>query len=292
VKRAPGEVVDAQVHVWAAVRPDRPWAPGAESYAGGVANRSSAERPPLSPDELLAEMDAAGVARAVLVPPAFEGDRNDVVLDAARRHPHRFAAMGRLALSPPADPGLLACWLDQPGMLGVRLTFHWGAQREWLRDGTADWFWGAAEDAGVPVAVYPPGALPEIAAVAARHPGLRLIVDHFALPLEARDEDIPGVVDALVGLARLDNVAVKASALPSYTRDPYPFPRLHEPIRRVVEAFGPRRVFWGSEMSRLRCPYREAVALFTEGLAFLDGDDLAEVMGRGISRWLRWEETG
>jgi predicted TIM-barrel fold metal-dependent hydrolase len=115
-----------------------------------------------------------------------------------------------------------------------------------------------------------------------------LIVDHFGLPLEARDEDLLGVVRELVALAGLPNVAVKASALPSYTRDPYPFPSLHEPIRQVVEAFGPRRVFWGSEMTRLRCPYREAVALFTEALTFLSEDDLHWVMGQGISEWLGW----
>lgn len=281
-------ITDAQVHVWAAPREDRPWAPGGGSYAAGVDNLSSAERTPLSAEALLTEMDAVGVDRAVLVPPTFEGDRNDVALAAAHRFPDRFAVMGRLSLSSPAARGTVAAWLDQAGMLGVRLTFHWGEQRRWLHDGTADWFWKAAEAAGIPVAVYPPGAIREVGAVAERHPGLRLIVDHLALPLEARDDDIPAVIDTLVRLAPLDNVAVKASALPGCTRDTFPFPRLHEPIRRVVDAFGPQRVFWGSEMSRLRCTYREAVALFTEELSFLHGDDLDWVMGRAISRWLGW----
>ena len=34
-------------------------------------------------------------------------------------------------------------------MLGVRLTFKRSAK--WLTDGTADWFWPAAEKAGLPV---------------------------------------------------------------------------------------------------------------------------------------------
>lgn len=173
-------------------------------------------------------------------------------------------------------------------MLGIRLTFHWGKQRQWLHDGTADWFWGAAEAAQIPVMVFAPGALPEIAAIARDHPGLRLVIDHFALPLAAREEDIPGVVDQLVGLADLPNVAVKASALPSYTRESYPFPSLHEPILRAVSAFGPRRVFWGSEVTRLRCTYREAVGLFTNELPDLSQDDLRWVMGQGISEWLGW----
>ena len=47
----------------------------------------------------LKEMDAAGVARVVIVPPSWEGDRNDLALEAARLHPDRFAVMGR----PPAS---------------------------------------------------------------------------------------------------------------------------------------------------------------------------------------------
>lgn len=283
-------ITDAQVHVWAEPSVDRPWAQGGEHYAQGVGNLSSAERIPLSPSELSDEMAAAGVDRVVLVPPTFEGDRNDIALGAARRWPDLFAVMGRLSLTDPLSRELVGEWTSQPGMLGVRLTFHWGDQRRWLSDGTADWFWPAAERAGLPVMVYPPGALEPIAEVARRHPSLRLIVDHFALPLEAREDDIPPAVDQLVGLAPLPNVAVKASALPSYTRAPYPFRPLHESIRRVVDAFGPQRVFWGSEMTRLPCSYREAVELFTKELGFLSSEEVRWIMGRGISEWLGWPE--
>ena len=44
-------------------------------------------------------MAAAGVDRAVIVPPSWEGDRNDLALAAAQAHPDKFAVMGR----PPLD---------------------------------------------------------------------------------------------------------------------------------------------------------------------------------------------
>ena len=53
--------------------------------AGKRASRAPAA--PFSKDDLLAEMDAAGVDRAVIVPPSWEGDRNDLALAAARRIP-------------------------------------------------------------------------------------------------------------------------------------------------------------------------------------------------------------
>ena len=90
-------------------------------------------------------MDLAGVSRAVLVPPSWEGDRNDLALEAARQYPDRFAVMGRLSLQDPDSRDLVAGWRKQPGMLGMRFTFHNQHNRHFLTDGTADWLWPAAE---------------------------------------------------------------------------------------------------------------------------------------------------
>lgn len=281
-------VVDSQVHVWADATAERPWAPGGDRYGDGVGNLSAAHRPPLGPDELLELMDAAGVHRAILVPPAFTGEDNTYALDAAHAHPERFAVMGRIALQDPSAGRLLGTWLDDPGMLGVRITFHWGEQQRWLHDGTADWFWPLAAEHGVPVAVYAPDLLEPIGRVARRYPELRLLIDHFGLPLTARDADIGPVVEQLATLAGHDNVAVKASALPSYVTEPAPFPSLVPHVERVIDAFGAERVFWGSELSRLACSYREVLDLFADGLPSLTDDERASVLGLGVCRWLGW----
>jgi hypothetical protein len=68
----------------------------------------------------------------------------------------------------------------------------------------------------------------------------------------------------------------------------YPFPSLHPHIRRIVEAFGPRRVFWGTDLTRLPCSYRQAVTLFADELDFLAAADKEWIMGRGIAEWLNW----
>ena len=53
-------IVDSQVHIWAANTPERPWAEGAKPH-----------RPqPFGKNELLQEMQAAGVDRVVIVPPS------------------------------------------------------------------------------------------------------------------------------------------------------------------------------------------------------------------------------
>lgn len=236
-------------------------------------------------------MDAAGVARVVIVPPSWEGDRNDLALEAARLHPDRFAVMGRLAVERPESRGLVEGWRRQPGMLGLRFTFSTPLQRPWLTDGTADWLWPAAERAGLPVMLSLPGSLPHVDAIAERHPGLKLVIDHLALSRKKDDdafEDLPN----LLTLARRRNVAVKASALPRYSTEPYPYRGLHPHIRRVFDAFGPRRMFWGTDLTSLPCSYRQAVTFFTEELPWLSALDQEWVMGRAVCAWLGWPPPG
>ncbi len=272
-------VVDAQIHLWAADRPDRPW-PG---------NRSHPHRPgSFLAEDALKEMDAAGVARAVIVPPSWEGDRNDLALDATRTYPERFAIMGRFAIERPQDRAVLDGWKRQPGMLGLRFTFGSASQRGWLTDGTADWFWPVAERLQLPVMLSVPGSLPHVDRIAERHPGLRIIVDHMGTPQNTKDAEAFAHLPQLLAMARHANVAVKASALPSYSSQSYPYRDLHEPIHRVFDAFGPGRMFWGTDLTRLPCTYRQAVTLFTEELPWLTGSDQELVMGRGLCDWLRW----
>src|SRR5262245_24164778 len=157
-------IVDAQVHLWKANTPDWPWEPGARPQLPE----------PFTIERALAMMDAAGVDRVVIVPPSLN-DRNDYALEAAKRYPNRFGVMGRVTLQDPKSAALLPTWKHQPGMLGVRLTFNSPATRAWLADGTADWFWPAAEKAGLPVMFLAVGEVSKFVRIAERHPQLKLI---------------------------------------------------------------------------------------------------------------------
>jgi L-fuconolactonase len=242
-------------------------------------------------DDLCAEMDAAGVDRAVIVPLGDDVDPRRA-LEFVRRAPERFVVMGR---PPFADRELtlrsLEQWSKLPGIAGIRVSFANDRDRPYLVDGRLEWLWDAAERHDYPVMMNAPRVLDSVANLARRRPRLRLTVDHMGfVPFKVYEdaEELLADVDALVELASLDNVSVKASALPASVDEPYPFPSLHEPIRRVVQAFGPRRVFWGSDLTRLPCTYEDCRRLVTDSLDFLSEDDREWIMGRGISEWLRW----
>ena len=131
-------------------------------------------------------------------------------------------------------------------------------------------------------------AVPLIDAIAARHPDLRLIIDHLGLVRPKLDHEAFAHLPALLALAKRPNIAVKASAVTDYSSEPYPFPILHGYLRQVFDACGPKRIFWGSDISRVRHPYRQMITLFTEELAWLGEDDKAWIMGRGLCEWLNW----
>jgi predicted TIM-barrel fold metal-dependent hydrolase len=281
-------IVDAQVHLWAADTPERPW-PKAAGPHGPVTHRPV----PLGVDEMLLEMDAAGVARVVIVPPLWEGRRNDLATAAAEAHPNRFAVMGRLDPAAPTSRGRLATWRNQPGMLGLRFALHTPVLSPLLTEGHMDWVWAEAERAGVPIYVLVPHALvPLIDDVAQRHPGLRIVMDHFALAGNAKDAEAFRDFDKLLAIAKRPNVAAKASALPCFSTDSYPYRSLHPYIRRAYDAFGPRRLFWGTDLSRSPITYRENVTIFVDEMPWLGGDDKEWIMGRGVCDWLGWPMTG
>jgi hypothetical protein len=78
-------IVDAQVHMWKASTPDRPWVPGAKPQLPE----------PFTIERLVPMMDEAGVDR-VVVPPTLEGDRLDYAQEAVKRYPGRLPSWAAL----------------------------------------------------------------------------------------------------------------------------------------------------------------------------------------------------
>jgi predicted TIM-barrel fold metal-dependent hydrolase len=229
-------------------------------------------------------MDEAGVNRVIVVPPTLTGERNDYGIEAAKRYPDRFAVMGRFPVNTPNAADRLPRWKEQPGMLGVRIAF---GGTKWLSDGTADWFWPAAEKAGVPVMFLAPGELAHLARIAERHPQLTLIVDHIGM-----NNTIPIAQSATdtIALAKYPNVSVKMKAGAQYAPEPYPYRNMNVQLQRVFEAFGPQRCYWETDITQTlkEGGYRQRIGHFTEELSFLSEDDKDWVMGRAILARLKW----
>jgi predicted TIM-barrel fold metal-dependent hydrolase len=275
-------IFDAGVHIWLPEGPDRPWMPG----------RAAHLPEPLTYQKFNAMMDEAGVTQAILVPPSWEGERIDYSLEAAQKFPNRYAVMGRFPINKPEERAHLEKWREQKGMLGVRLTLHHEWDRAWMRDGTADWFWPAAERLGIPVMLNAPFSHKEIGEVAARHPRLRIILDHLGASTSQKDAALEPQVESTASLAKHPNVHVKFTLVPVFSTAPYPYKNIQPSIRHLLEAFGPRRCFWGTDASamlqRTSCSYSQCVKLFTEDMDFISDADKEWIMGRGLAECLNW----
>ena len=265
-------IVDSQVHAWS------------KGESTGHHRRS-----PITKDVLNAEMSRAGVDRVVLVPPLWDPDLNAYSLTLARQDPNRFSVMGLLGPDI-ADPGeQLRAWQSEPGMRGVRFLFNTKERIAPLLQGRLDPVWPVAEEMDIVVAILIPGALHIVDEIARRHPGLRLIVDHLGVPRGASGPAAFNHLPALLALAAHPNITVKAAGVGDYALDPYPFRSLDGPLRRIFDAFGPKRILWGSDLSRLHYPYRQCVTHFCETLPWLSGADLDLIMGKNICRLLDWQ---
>src|SRR5581483_5885194 len=146
--------------------------------SGLPSNLSHRQVTHFTPEEAIALMDEAGVDAAVIHPPGWDPNSTAMALQAVRDYPGRFAVMGALPLE--------------------RL-------------------WAAAEAAGVPVAALATDSLAELGRIAERHPGLRLTIDHLGGRgglTTLKDDAAMTHMPQLLALARLPNVAVKATGAP------------------------------------------------------------------------------
>src|SRR5438477_7852730 len=99
-------IVDAQIHLW----------------AKGTPSAHHRQAPYLA-HQAIADMDAAGVNAALVHPPMWDPDSNELAVEAVKVHPDRFAIMGWFALDRPESRQLVDTWKRRPGMLGLRFYF-------------------------------------------------------------------------------------------------------------------------------------------------------------------------
>ena len=171
-------------------------------------------------------------------------------------------------------------------MKGIRLTLHNEGVVPLFNDPAYHWFWAKCEAIDLPLMCYMPETVALLAPIAQRHPRLRIIVDHAGLHARGPKDDAAWKdLSALLALARYPNVAVKVTSLPSFSTQPYPFLNLHRHVRAIYDAFGPERMIWGSDVTRLTSTYDENIRLFSEALDFLSEQDKEWIFWRSVTKW-------
>ncbi|MDA1127968.1 MAG: amidohydrolase family protein [Chloroflexi bacterium] len=260
-------IIDTHTHVVSSDKVKHPLGPGARGWSTEVSN---------DVEDLIAEMDKAGVECATLVQPnATYGLDNTYQCDSAKLYTPRTVAVGILDPAAPDAADKLSYWVNEHGMNGVRLQ----SQAE-PDDPRCDAIWQRAEELGVPISIGgggQPEKVERMRKVAARHPNVLFAPDHFAGWSGADDK--AAMTIALEDLAKLPNAYLRIS---STSLGPYA--DLTQPekdlFRRVIEAFTPQRVMWGSNFPSSRDGgYVGQVQLGQTALPWLSDEDRGWIMG-------------
>jgi predicted TIM-barrel fold metal-dependent hydrolase len=239
-------IVDSQIHLWENAR----------------MSPHHRQVPTYAVHDALHEMEAAGVDAAVLHPPSTLGEAVNVqAVDAVRQHPDKFCILGHFDLQCKDRLDIVKNWRQRPGMLGFRFTFNQPHQKNWWSDGSLDWFWAASEREGLVVGLLAGGHMAEVGVIAARHPGLKLHIDHCGRRGGGGgSKDAAAFADLgdMLALAKNPNVSVKLS---------------------------------GTDITRMPCSYRQCVTMFTEELPWLKGRDMDRGRGARLPQHLRCRST-
>jgi len=269
----PGNHVDSHVHIWT---DDFERFPLAEGF-------HPQEMVPrvFSCEDILRHARPNGVRRVVLIQMSYYGTDNSYMLEAVQRRPRVFAGIGVVDWNS-SDLEAKMLRLAQQGVSGFRI-FPQSLPAESCLEGEGldRMFRCAAKHNLVLCLLINPEALPAVRRRCENFPDTPVVIDHLARlgmtgPVTETD------TQALCALARYPRVKVKVSAFYALGNKKAPHLDLAPLIQRVYEAFGPKRLMWGSD-----CPfqvqsetYADSVSLVRDRLDFLSTADKERILRR------------
>ena len=257
--------IDSHVHLWTDDLHRYPLAPG--FTAQDMARKS------FLPADLLCHTQESSVDRIVLVQMSYYGSDNSYMLEVIRRQPGVFrgiAVVDYMLEQPDAQIHRLVSF----GVRGLRIELNKDFSSLSAEGAGLDWLFRTAARENLAICpLMVPDALPALRQFCCRHPDTTVVIDHLAgigdgaPPLDAD-------LSALCSLSVFPQVHVKLSGFYTVGKGP-PHLDVLPLIRRVYEAFGPRRLMWGSDapFQMMDETYEESISLIRDRLDFASAED-------------------
>lgn len=245
-------------------------------------------------------MDSVGVDAALLVAPL-------PYIDACiARYPARFIGVETFMATGDALAAAVVRARGDARLVAGRLLvtdFRTTELSANFASGAMDAGFAAAEEAGLPLFLSTHGQAAAMRPLIERHPRLTVIIDHLGVsqhPVSPRRDDPWDRLGDLLALADLDNVHVKLCGAPLLSAQAYPFADVWSNLHKIIAAFGPDRLMWASDYTRLRMaeaggPTRNRGCLYSESRDMLlhsdeiDRDAKAAIFGGTVRRILGWD---
>lgn len=276
-------VVDAHCHAW------RQW-----PYQPPVPDPDSRGMV----EQLLFEMDAAGVAQAAVVCARIDHnpDNNDYVAECVTRYPKRLHQLADVDCSwmdtyhTPGAATRLATTADQYPLAGFTHYVRRDDDGSWFLSEEGLAFFRVAEQRHLIASLaLPPGLQPVLCRLAERFPSVPFLVHHMGQP-KATEPPPHGLFSQILASAAVPNVFIKLSGF-HYAAPvawEYPYADCAWLIRGLYEHFGPYRLCWGSDYPVVRraMTYRQALEAVRTHCPFIPQEHKARILGDNLQALL------
>ena len=246
----------------------------------GIQSDWSKERP-ANVEDLLAEMDRAGVAKTAIVHAStVYGFDNSLVEDAVKRFPARCTGVGSIDMLAPDAAATAKNWLSR-GFDGLRI-FTGGSTKKVdassLDDPRSYPVWEVMNERGLSMVIQTdPSGIPATIALAKRFPRVPVLVDHLGRP-DVSDGAPFAKAAPLFSMAATPNIYLKYTT-PAINR--FAIAKIDTKVflSKLVGEFGAGRIAWGSNWPNDTGTLAEHVAMAKAGIAHLSPEDQDLIMG-------------
>jgi predicted TIM-barrel fold metal-dependent hydrolase len=261
-------IIDIHPHI---ISPDLKRYPRAP--LGGKQSDWSATRP-VSLEQLIAAMDATGIAKAAIVQASTcYGHDNSYVADAVAAHPKRFTGVFSADVFAPDATIKMRHWMER-GLTGMRL-FTFGStmsEQASFDDPKSYPAWTYAADHGLSICMQMSATgIPQLVKMIERFPKVKVLLDHMARP--TLDDGPPYAAAAsLFALARYPSVYLKLTKRNfEQARSGKATPETFFP--KLVADFGAQRLAWGSNYPSSEGTLPDILKVAQQALAVLPQAD-------------------
>jgi L-fuconolactonase len=229
--------VDAHQHFWRIARTDYGWLTPAlpRLYRD------------MLPAELAPLLRRSGIAKTIVVQAAETEAETAFLLELATRHEYIAGVVGWTDLAAPDAPARIEQMARDRRLVGLRPMLQDLADDEWLLRESVQPAIAAMTRAGLRLdALIRPRHLSMLLRFADRHPDLPIVVDHAAKP-EIRNGSIAEWSNDIRRVGRETRAFCKLSGLVTEAADGWSSEVLAPYVDVLLDAFGPRRLMWGSD---------------------------------------------
>ena len=264
-------------------------------------------------EQLVAEMDYAGVDWAMLHRTPSLGIGSEFVADCVRRFPDRIQALAHVEewlvqTEPDRSIEKVETAVKSLGLSGLQfLPDHlalYGQSPEWDGEGFRP-FWDAVAGLGVPIFMTPSfmslgsgggstldAYLDELRVLRRwmeRYPDTKVVLTHGFGWRTFKQGDTLSVPDEVFEAAPIDNPNFSIQLLFAifFGGDwDYPMPQIRPTLEKLVDRIGPDRLMWGTDMPMVMrfYTYRQSLESLRANLEFLGKADVDLVLGDNMAR--------